>query len=148
MLQWLYTYVASVCSKCFSCFRWMLHVFYLGVAYVSHLCCKCFIRMLHMFSHICYICFAMATHVFSLCFRCMLQVFQLFQTYVASVSPRCCKSRYGVAHVVVDPICISRLLQLLGLPACAWVWKGRERQAWETVRAQIEMEWRYPFRFR
>jgi hypothetical protein len=54
--RWLYTYIASVCSKCFSCFRWMLHVFYLGVAYVS-LCYKYFIRMLHMFSNICWKCF-------------------------------------------------------------------------------------------
>jgi len=35
----------------------------------------------------------MATHVFSWCFRRMLQVFQLFQMYVASVSSRCCQSR-------------------------------------------------------
>jgi hypothetical protein len=31
--------------------------------------------------------------VFCKCFRCMLQVFQLFQTYVASVSSGCFKSR-------------------------------------------------------
>jgi hypothetical protein len=49
-------YVASVCSKCFICFRRMLHVFYLGVMFHT-LCCKCFIRMLHMFSHICCKCF-------------------------------------------------------------------------------------------
>jgi hypothetical protein len=29
----------------------------------------------------------------------MLQVFQLFRTYVASVSFGCCKSRSGVTHV-------------------------------------------------
>jgi hypothetical protein len=95
-------------------FRRMLHMFYLGVAYISHFMlqvfhpdiayashirCKCFISML--------ICFAMATHVFSSCFRRMMQVFQLFQTYVANVSFRCCKSRLGVAYVVVGPICGS-----------------------------------------
>jgi hypothetical protein len=31
MLQWLYTYIASVCSKCFTYFRRILQVFYLDV---------------------------------------------------------------------------------------------------------------------
>jgi hypothetical protein len=35
MLHWLYTYVASVCLKCFIYFKRMLQVFYLDVAYVS-----------------------------------------------------------------------------------------------------------------
>ena len=35
MLQWLYTYGARVCSKCFICFRRMLQVFDLDVAYVA-----------------------------------------------------------------------------------------------------------------
>jgi hypothetical protein len=34
----------------------------------------------------------------------MLQVFQLFQKYVANVFSRCYKSRSGVAHVAVNPI--------------------------------------------
>ena len=34
----------------------------------------------------------------------MLQVFQLFRTYVANVFSRCYKSRFGVTHVAVDPI--------------------------------------------
>ena len=54
----------------------------------------------------------------------MLQVFQLFRTYVASVSSRCYKSRSGVAHVAVGPICGSHLLQLLGSSVCVWVWRG------------------------
>jgi hypothetical protein len=33
----------------------------------------------------------------------MSQVFQLFQMYVASVLSKCCKSRSGVAHVIVGP---------------------------------------------
>jgi hypothetical protein len=52
--------------------------------------------------------------VFCKCVRRMLQEFQLFRTYVASVSSRCCKSRSGVAHVATGPTCRSRLLQLLG----------------------------------
>ena len=71
MLQWLYMYVASVCSKCFRCFRDMLQVFHkdvakvdwdvayaamgysrmfqmyvLNVSSISDVCCKCFIWML------------------------------------------------------------------------------------------------------
>jgi hypothetical protein len=42
-----------------------------------------------------------ATHMFPSCFRRMLQVFQLFRTYVANVSSRCCKSRFGITHVAV-----------------------------------------------
>jgi hypothetical protein len=82
----------QVYVKCFRCFIYT---------------CKCFLRMLYMF--------AMATHVFSWCFRCMLQVFELFRTYIASVSSRCCKSRFSVAHVAIGPTSHSRLLQLLGV---------------------------------
>jgi hypothetical protein len=31
-VQWLYTFVSSLCSKCFTCFICMLQVFYLGIA--------------------------------------------------------------------------------------------------------------------
>jgi hypothetical protein len=94
---------SSVCFKCFICFRRMLQVFHLDVvkvnldfaytcmlqAYVfsvsgvSYVCCKCFIWMLHMF--------CTGYNVFSWCSRHMLQVFQLFWMYVASVSSRYCK---------------------------------------------------------
>jgi hypothetical protein len=35
VLQWLYTCVARVCSKCFICFGRMLQVFYQDVAYTA-----------------------------------------------------------------------------------------------------------------
>jgi hypothetical protein len=35
ILQWLYTYVSSVCSDCFICFRRTLQVFHLDVAKVD-----------------------------------------------------------------------------------------------------------------
>jgi hypothetical protein len=35
----------------------------------------------------------------------MLQMFQLFRTYIANVSSRCYKSRSGVTHVAVGSIC-------------------------------------------
>jgi hypothetical protein len=40
--------------------------------------------------------------------------FQLFRIYVVSVSSKCYKSRYGVAHVAMRLTCRSRLPQLLG----------------------------------
>ena len=55
MLQGLYTYVSSVCSKYFICFRRMLQVFHLD-----------FVKLDRDFAHICK------------CFRC-------FYMYVASV---------------------------------------------------------------
>jgi hypothetical protein len=49
MLQWLYTYVAIVFLKIFSCFIWMLHVFICMLhmfqwlyTYVACVCSKCF----------------------------------------------------------------------------------------------------------
>jgi hypothetical protein len=85
MLQWLYTYVASVCFKCFSCFKRILQVFYLDVAYVAlalHVCCKYRFKM-----------------------------FQLFQTYVASVLSRCCLCCSAHIHMlqtyVINVSCVS-----------------------------------------
>jgi hypothetical protein len=51
MLQWLYTYFASICFKCFTYFRRVLHVFYLDVAYVAvaiHISCMSMFQMFHM----------------------------------------------------------------------------------------------------
>ena len=68
----------------------------------SYVCCKCFHLDVAMFCN-------GYTHafkfflVFCKCFIRMLQVFQLFRTYVASVSSRYCKSRSDVAHVEWDP---------------------------------------------
>jgi hypothetical protein len=94
MLQWLYTYVASVCFKCFSYFKRMLQLFYLDIGYVAvaiHVCCKC------MFE-----CFT--------CFRPMLQVFHLdvayVQTYVASIYSKCF-------------ICFRRMLQMCLYVCCS-----------------------------
>jgi hypothetical protein len=93
MLQWLYTYISSVCSKCFICFRRMLCRFYksgsgccIYLQSVCFKCFRCFIRMLQVFYlDIVYVCNGYA-RVFWY-FRRMLQVFHLFRTYVASVSP-------------------------------------------------------------
>jgi hypothetical protein len=105
---------SSVCSKCFICFRHMLQVFHLDVVYACML--QVYVPSVSgVFLSGCCICFAMATKVFSWCFRCMLEVFRLFRICVTSVSSRCCKVDLGVAYVAVGPICSSHLLQLLGL---------------------------------
>jgi hypothetical protein len=78
------------------------------------------------------------TCVFPRVFRHMFQAFQLFWTYVANVFSRCCKSRSGVAHVVMDLICSSRLAAAAGHACMRVVWMGREQQVQETIRAQIE----------
>jgi hypothetical protein len=61
----------------------MLHVFYIDVAKADR--------------DVAYV--AMAIHV---CFKCMFQMFRLFQTYVASVSSRCCKMDLDAASVCND----------------------------------------------
>ena len=135
MLQWLYTYVAKHLPQCFIyflrhmlqvCFIRVLHMFHTYVASVLFECCV-FLQWLHTFFL-----------VFNICSKC----FNLFWTYVVSVLSRCCKNRSGVACVAVGPICSSHMLQLLGPPACAWVWRGRHgagtrhRAAWATVQVR------------
>jgi hypothetical protein len=69
MLQWLYTYVASVCFKCFSYSKCMLQVFYIDVVYVA---------LLYIYvASVCYKCFSY--------FKCMLQVLYLDVAYVTMV---------------------------------------------------------------
>jgi hypothetical protein len=63
--------VSDVCCKYFSCSWHILHVFYLDVVKVD-------LDVAHV---------AMVIHV---CFKCMFQIFLLFQTYVASVLSGCC----------------------------------------------------------
>jgi hypothetical protein len=72
VLQCLYTYVASVCFRCFGYFKRMLQVVYLDVALaihvrceckfsnvsaVSNVCCKCMFQMFSTVSNVCYKCF-------------------------------------------------------------------------------------------
>jgi hypothetical protein len=40
MFQWIYTYVTSVYSKCFICFRRMLQTYVINVSPVSEVCCR------------------------------------------------------------------------------------------------------------
>jgi hypothetical protein len=65
MFQWLYIYVASVYSKCFICFRYMLQVFISDITYVA-------VAIAYVASVYC---------KYSTCFRCMLQKYFLLQHY-------------------------------------------------------------------
>jgi hypothetical protein len=81
MLQWLYTYVAKVCSQCFICvfgrivasvFIYMLHTFHTYVASVLseyYVCLQWFLSLFHVFQK----------HILSVSFvlRRMLQVLHL-----------------------------------------------------------------------
>jgi hypothetical protein len=58
-------------QQVFSCCKLQVASFYLDVAVVIHICCKC-----------------------------MLQIFQLFQTYVASVLFECCICCNGYIHML------------------------------------------------
>jgi hypothetical protein len=89
-----------------------------NILYVSVFCCnkcfhiascKCSIWMLHMFSHICY--------------KCIFQMFHMFQTYVPSVLSGCCICCSGYTHmlktyVLIVSHCFSMLQQVL-LPMCS-----------------------------
>ena len=90
MLQWLYTYVSSVCSK---------HLFQTYVVNISSGCCKSRSRMFHVFqvfhtyiasvSSACCICLQ-CLHACFLVFHTYIASVSLFRTYVASVSSGCC----------------------------------------------------------
>jgi hypothetical protein len=76
MLQWLYTYVASIKV--------------LNVSAVLNVCCKC------VYLDVAYV--ALAIKV--LCCKCTFQMFQLFQTYVVSVLSGCCICCSGHTHIL------------------------------------------------
>jgi hypothetical protein len=126
MVQWLYTYVASVWFKYFSCFKRMSQVFYLDVAYVAfaiHICCKY-----------------------------MFQMFQPFQTYVASVLSGCCIYVAVAIHICckhmfvnvsfVSEVCCSKCFMLQVLYDQSWE-VGTDRGG-PLVRAESERAQRPP----
>jgi hypothetical protein len=60
------------------------------VSDISVVCCKCFIWMLQVDQDVAHV-----TSVSEVCCKRLFQMFHLFQTYVASVSFGCCKTRSG-----------------------------------------------------
>jgi hypothetical protein len=80
---------------------------------------------------------------FAKCFRCMLQVFQLFQTYVVNVSFGCFKSRSGVASLsspfATLPWCLLLFSMLVmcssGVGPHGGGWRGwGESLKWREIR--------------
>jgi len=101
ILQRLYTYVSSVCSDCFICFRHMLQVFHLDVAkvdldavYICMVASVC-LRFKHMFLlfhlDVVYIlqwlhmCFSGVSDVRCKCFSCFGRMLQMFHLDVAKI---------------------------------------------------------------
>jgi hypothetical protein len=120
----------------------MMQVFYLDVteldwdvAYI-YASVSCFYAYVASLSSWCLHMFAMATHVFSSffvfckCLRRMLQVFQLFQTYVVSVLSGCCKNRSDVAMRVRSGGGVSGPCArsgCAGIVQVAWASRGRTK---------------------
>jgi hypothetical protein len=56
--------------------------------------------------------------VIHICFKCMFQIFHLFQTYVASVLSRCCKSRSGCCIYIMLQANIFKCSQVFHTYVC------------------------------
>jgi hypothetical protein len=112
-------HVAMAIHVCFKYMFLMFHLFQTCGSSVSSRCCKSrfrccmYMQVFQVFSYVYFKYFHLDvpmfcngyTHAFKffLCFasvsNLMLQVFQLFRTYIASVLSGCCRSRSDVAHV-------------------------------------------------
>jgi hypothetical protein len=87
MLQWLYTYVASICPQCFICFFSYVccKCVYLNVTFVSHICCRCF------YLDVAYVCngfqlfFASVSDKYFECFICLFWMLQVLHWDVSKV---------------------------------------------------------------
>jgi hypothetical protein len=102
ILQWLYTYVASVCFIC------MLQMFYIDITYVVvaiYVCCKCMFQIFYLYvAYISSGCYKSRSglhmlqlrymYVASVCFICTLQVFYMDIAYVAVAIHICCKCMF------------------------------------------------------
>jgi hypothetical protein len=130
--QWLYTYVSTICAKCFISFS--RHMF----ASVSSECCICF----HTYeafsgvflsvSYACFQCFSYLVCVLQVfhfgCFKSRFGVaasvsytcFICLQTYVATVASGCFKSRSDVASLSSLFCCITFTSVSPPLLAAGW----------------------------
>jgi hypothetical protein len=95
------SHIARVCFRCFTC---MLQVLYIDVAKVDQ-------GVAHVVT---------AIHV---CFKCIFQMFHLFQTYVASVLSKCCKSKSGCClYMHVAGICFKWFLVFYTYVCKCFIW--------------------------
>jgi hypothetical protein len=92
ILQVFQRHVASVCSKCFICFRRTLQAFfYLDVAHVSHICCKSMFEMFQLFqSYVAISVFMLqVASVFIWMLHCFTYMLQVYVLNVSSASDVC-----------------------------------------------------------
>jgi hypothetical protein len=86
MLQWLMlqvyvSNVSAVSNICCKCFIWILHICWNSYTYVASVRFICFRRMLQVF----YLDVPSVSVAIHVCCKRLFKMFQLFQTYVASV---------------------------------------------------------------
>ena len=100
MLQVFHRHVASVCSKCFVCFRRMLQAFLSG-------CCICFIHMLQAYIlNVSIVSFLGCSTFFQVAVRFfMLQVFYLNVAYVLHIYCKCMFRMFHLLHTYVALTC-------------------------------------------
>jgi hypothetical protein len=94
ILQWLYTYVANVCMKCFICFS-DIYCKALSRCCICYRCCKSLFGMFHPFQ----------THVANVISRCCICFTQMLHAFVLNVlfvsDVRCSKNFFCVASVFI-----------------------------------------------
>jgi hypothetical protein len=94
--------IASVCSKCFMCFRRLMQAFfYLDVAHVSHICCKSTFEVFKLFQSYVAISVFML-QVASVLSGCCIYFTHMLQVYILNVSfasDICCIQVFHVASV-------------------------------------------------
>jgi hypothetical protein len=100
----LKAHVVRVCFKCFRYFRGMLQVLYIDVVKVDRDA-----------AHV-----VMDIHV---CFKCMFEMFHLFQTNVVSVLFGCCKNRFECCiYMHVASLCF-KCFQVFHMYVCkCFIW--------------------------
>jgi hypothetical protein len=107
MLQVFQRRIARVCSKCFIHCKRFIYMLYMFYIYVVTVCYKYFIcssvPLQQVFSYC--ICFHTYVAMYVPCVSfvsdvCCIQVFQIFQRYVAVVSYGYCKSRSRILHML------------------------------------------------
>jgi hypothetical protein len=100
MLQVFQRHAASVCSKYFICFRYMLQAFVQNVLFVSDICCERFYLDIAYVSHLCY--------------KSLFEMFHIFQSYVAICKYFIWMLHMFHTHIVIVCykcfICFSRML--------------------------------------
>jgi hypothetical protein len=108
-------YASNICSNCFIYFRHVLSVFHLDITKVDlnvvYTCMlQAYVSNVRLFQgfHLDVAYILQWLHIFFPVFQTYVEnVSAVLQMYIASVSSEYCKSRLGVTHVALGPICCS-----------------------------------------